>query len=240
MRTGYHVLYNGKDYQGELEGEDTLQITTDNEKDVDESFEYDSLFECYEKYVKIDEVSEYYKIIAMCDYMGETFEPLGIKEDRVVLYKIDDRYLEKGFIPEGRDGYIKKLKTSEVTIRLVKENHLLYYRMGKVLRERIGDDSNINDFSIGELNKRIGHGMKGCFFYDGNYYVYSKDYSKEDSLEIRGPFGEKDTVYACAKILEKEDLFQEYEFSDDAKQAYMNNIFHTEKEMEKYAYSIRK
>ena len=252
MRVGEHVVYNGKDYRGSIKDDNKVSIISHDPEDEKNGFTFLRLFNCYEKIVDIEEVSEVFKVIEMCDYMGETFIPLGGDDEVVGLFVSDSKYLEMGFVQDGRDGYMKEIKRSEAIIRQVKENLLLYYRIKRALRERITDDQIINDFSFGVLNRRTGHGMKGCFFYDGRYYVYRKTdghdvvgplnerglYLLSEEMDIIGPFNDQDLLYACVKILGKEELFRECTFSKEAKKTYTNNIYHSKDEMKEAAYLI--
>ncbi len=236
IRIGTHVIYKGKDYQGGVD-EGTVYIATYNEEDVDDSFQYIKFSGRYVKDLDIEkDVSAFYEIIEMCDYMGETFLPMGSTEDIIGLFASDSKYLEKGFVPDGRDGYIKEVKRSEVTTRLVKEDRLLYYKIWKLLKDRIKDDPSISKFSVGAFIIGFFDERKGCFFWDGNYYVYRI----VGGLDIIGPFDEKDIIYACAKILGKESLFDEFKFSEIAEKNYINNVFHSMEEMKKYAYGLVK
>ena len=252
MRVGNHVIYKGKDYRGSIRDDNKVRIISDDPEDEKNGFIHLKFLKCYEKIVDIEEVSECYEVIEMCDYMGETFEPLGIKDDIVVLYASDSKYLDKGFVAEGRDGYIKELKRSEVVIRQVKRDDLLLFRIEKNIRERITDNTEVNDFSFGELDRSFGCGMKGCFFYNGRYYVYSKKEGYDvigsmneqaisfvgPKMDIIGPFNGQDLLYACVKLLGKEELFKGCEFSQEAERIYRDNIYHSTKEMEKAAYLI--
>lgn len=252
MRVGEHVTYNGKDYRGSIKDDNKVRLISHDPEDEKNGFTFLKLFDCYEKIVDIEEVSEVFKVIEMCDYMGETFKPLGGDDEVVGLFVSDSKYLEMGFVQDGRDGYMKEIKRSEAIIRQVKEDYLLYYRIKKAIRERITDDPAVNDFSFGVLNRRTGHGMKGCFFYDGRYYVYRKTdghdvvgplnerglYLVSEKTDIIGPFNDQDLLYACVKILGKEELFEECKFSKEAKKTYMNNIYHSKDEMKKAAYLI--
>ena len=234
MEIGNFAVYNGKKYVVIDRKGRTVTITSDDSADVENGFSYHVFFKYYYKDVDIEDLSECYESIEMCDYLGESFVTYGRTDDTVVITASNSSYVEKGFVPDGRDGYIKELKRSEAVIRYVKKDFILFYKIESLLKDRITDDKSINDFSCGVLNRRFNHGMKGCFFYDGTYYVYSK----VDGFDVMGPFNEQDIIYACAKILGKEDLFTDYKFSEDAEKMYVNNVCHTTEEMKQKAYLI--
>lgn len=86
----------------------------------------------------------------------------------------------------------------------------------------------ISDFSFGEFedypNKR------GMFQIKSRWFIYRND--EKNVKSISGPFCDSDIVFACAKMLHKSKYFEQYRFSNEAKEIYINTHYRSLEEVD--------
>lgn len=62
-------------------------------------------------------------------YNGKEYRGSVRNGNKVRMISKDTADEEKGFIQDGRDGYIKEISISDSVVRWLKEDKLLYYRI---------------------------------------------------------------------------------------------------------------
>ena len=121
--TGTYAVFNGKKYEACFVKSD--RVTFQDEKLVEiyskEPVEEDGLekygfgkYICYKKVVDIEELSEFYNIKEVCDYMGHTFPIVRKDGDTIRIFTQDPSFETKGFMKgqiyyKGSDANIIKI-----------------------------------------------------------------------------------------------------------------------------------
>ncbi len=72
--------------------------------------------------------------------------------------------------------------------------------------------------------------VKGVFEIKDKWFIYESD--ERNVKSITGPFDGDDIVYACTKFLHKSKFFEEYRFSDKAREIYIHVHYRNMKEAE--------
>ena len=134
MQTGKFAVYKGKEYSASRDGDKHVELYSDDPADEKNGFKKKHpLFRHYSKRVKISEVSEFYEIEAVCDYMGKTHKIwLSSDGEHFLIFVKDSWYKEFGFTEEYDMtytnrllGYKKEFKVSESNVRFVKKDLLI-------------------------------------------------------------------------------------------------------------------
>lgn len=240
--TGTYAVFNGKKYEACFVKSD--RVTFQDEKLVEiyskEPVEEDGFekygfgkYLCYKKIVDIEELSEFYNIKEVCDYMGQTFPIVRKDGDTIRIFTQDPSFETKGFIQDGRDGFVKEIQVSDAMIRYVKNDYYSTYMIGKLLRDRMGDEYD-KEYAFGILGDRSKIGIRGYFQKNESFFIYEKDPVGYMTFNyIIGPFNKRDIVYACALQLGKENLFEDYRFDQAAQDVYDKNRFGSYSEFKK-------
>jgi len=89
-------------------------------------------------------------------------------------------------------------------------------------------EQEIDDFVFGELVEAPN--TRGAFEINNAWFVYETD--EKNVKSILGPFYSTDIIYACAKLIHKSKLFEEYKFGKEAKTVYIHSHYRNLKEVE--------
>ena len=93
----------------------------------------------------------------------------------------------------------------------------------KIVRDRLKqyNESVPEDFGFKEVDR---HNMKyGVFPLKNSWFLYET--TTKNLQFFRGPFTDKEIIYACALKLGKHKYFTDYMFSDEAEEKYLYHEF---------------
>lgn len=103
--------------------------------------------------------------------------------------------------------------------------------ISKTLSEGINENiEDYKNFHVGEFIEVPN--QCGCFQRKSNWYTYETD--EKNFCTISGPFNLKGIIYACSKLINKAAYFNEYKFSEEEMEIYINNHFHSFDEIDRY------
>lgn len=166
-------------------------------------------------------------------FNGKKYEACFVKSDRVTFQdeKLVEIYSKE---PVEEDGFVKEIQVSDAMIRYVKNDYYSTYMIGKLLRDRMGDEYD-KEYAFGILGDRSKIGIRGYFQKNESFFIYEKDPVGYMTFNyIIGPFNKRDIVYACALQLGKENLFEDYKFDQAAQDVYDKNRFGSYSEFKHY------
>ena len=125
-KTGRYAIYEGKEYHASLEDDKRhVEIWSKDKEDEDKGFKKHQYLQVYSKIVELNELSEFYDVEAVCDYMGKTHKIfISADGESFRIYVKESWYKEFGFTEEYDRGlllgYFKDFKMSELEVHYIK------------------------------------------------------------------------------------------------------------------------